>query len=360
MPAVRDAFVGALRRSGSGVRHHLEDAAQGVKRTLIRTGLAPAPFRIKVAVTDRCNFRCPTCQKWKGARPEEELSAAQWKNILQRIRGLPLMNELTIGGGEPFARPDIFNILASAKAEGFYTVVISNGQNITPDTMRELARLGVNRLILSLNSVRASVHDKTRLALGSGGRVLGLIDAWRSVRKPELAIETLVMEDNVGELADLARFVRESGIQGLILQALTPSETHYAFAQYAVMPPLATDWHKGNPAWVSSLDVLRAQLKELLSLKRAGAAVFNPTWQLKCMAAYYENPQSILGIPCVGPVSVMHLDPFGNIRLCFGLPPIGNALRDSPREVWRSAGARAQRRAKRSCDQICRILNGNL
>jgi MoaA/NifB/PqqE/SkfB family radical SAM enzyme len=357
---VNNILMDALRRSSAGVKHRIEDAGQMVKRTLVRAEFAPAPFRIKASVTDRCNFHCPTCSKWRGARPQEELSAAQWKIIFQRLRRLPLMNEVTIGGGEPFARPDIFEILESAKAQGFYIVVISNGWSITPDRMRELNRLGVNRLIMSLNSLSESVHDKTRAMPGSGGHVLELIEAWRGFRKPELAIEAVIMEDNVGELAELARFIHEKGMQGLILQALAPSETHYAFGRYDTMPPLAPDWHKDNPAWVRSLDVLRAQLAELLSLKHAGMPVFNPSWQLKCFAAYYENPQSILGVPCVGPVSAMHVDPFGNTRLCHGLQPIGNVLRDSPRAIWRSAAARAQRRERRSCDQICRILNGNL
>ncbi len=357
---VSTLLMKGLRRSSAGVKHRLGDAAQHLKRTLVRANLATVPFRIKAAVTDRCNFRCPTCLKWQGARPQEELSAAEWKTIFQRLRRLPLLNEVTIGGGEPFARPDIFEILGSAKAEGFYTVAISNGWNITPDTLRELGRLGLNRLIISLNSLRESVHDKTRQAPGSGRHALELIDAWGSFRTPELAIESVVMEDNVGELVALARFVQERGMQGLVLQALAPAETHYAFGRHAAMPAPRPDWYQDNPAWVRSLDTLRAQLVELLSLKRAGAPVFNPSWQLKCMAAYYEDPQSILDVVCVGPVSAMHVDPFGNIRLCYGLEPIGNALRDSPRAIWRSAAARAQRREKRSCDQICRILNGNL
>jgi MoaA/NifB/PqqE/SkfB family radical SAM enzyme len=355
-----NVLMGVLRRSGAGVKHHLEDAGQQLKRMLVRASLAPAPFRIKAAVTDRCNFRCPSCSKWRSARPQEELSAAQWKTIFQRVRRLTLMNEVTIGGGEPFERPDILEILASAKAEGLYTAVISNGSNITPDTLRELSGLGVNRLIVSLNSIQESVHDKTRHAPGSGRHILELIEAWKSFRKPELAIAALVMEDNVGELSDMARFVHKSGMQGLNLQVLAPSETHYSFGEHDAMPSLAKDWYKDNPAWVRSLDILRAQAAELLALKRAGAPVFNPTWQLQCMATYYENPQSILSVPCVGPVSTMHVDPFGNIRLCYGLPPIGNVLRDPPRAVWRSAEARAQRREKRSCDQICRVLNGNL
>ena len=353
-------LMGALRRSGSGVKHRLEDAGQHLKRMMLRTGLTPVPFRIKVSVTDRCNFHCPTCWRWKGARPAEELSAARWKTIFRRLRGLPLMNEVTIGGGEPFARPDILEILESVKAQGFYAAVISNGWNVSPDTLGELSRLGVNRLILSLNSLQESVHDKTRHAPGSGKRILELIEAWKRIRKPELAIETLVMEDNVGELADLARFIRDSGAQGLVLQALAPPETHYPFAGHDSMPALAPDWYEENPLWVRSLDVLRAQLAELRALKRAGAPVFNPTWQLDCMAAYFENPQSILRVPCVGPASTMNVDPFGHVRLCLGLPPLGNALRDSPRALWRSAAARTQRREMRSCDQICRILNCNL
>src|ERR1017187_183088 len=186
---LNNILMGALRRSGSGVKHRLEDAAQSLKRALLRANLAPRPFKIKVSVTDTCNFHCPTCSKWKGARPREELSAAQGKTVFERLRRLPLMNEVTIGGGEPFARPDVLEILESAKAQGFYTVVISNGSLVTPDTFRVLDRLGVNRHILSLNSLRASAHDQTRLAPGSGGHILELIEAWKSFRRPELAIE---------------------------------------------------------------------------------------------------------------------------------------------------------------------------
>jgi len=357
---VNDILMGALRRSSAGVRHRIEDAGQLVKRTLVRTGFSPRPFRIKAAVTDRCNFHCPTCSKWKVAPVQEELSAPQWKTVFQRLRGFPLMNEVTIGGGEPFARPDILAILESARAEGFYAVVISNGWNLTPDTLRELGRLGVNRLVLSLNSVHAFVHDKTRNAPGSGIHILELIDAWMSFREPEITIEAVIVEDNVGELAELARFVVRSGMQGLILQALAPPETHYPFGRYDAMPSLVPDWHKDDPAWVRSRDVLRAQLGQLLSLKREGVPVFNPSWQLAGMADYYENPLSILRVPCVGPVSAMHVDPLGNVRLCYGLQSVGNVLRDSPQAIWRGAAARAQRREKRSCDQICRILNENL
>ena len=33
-------LMGALRRSGSGVKHHLEDAGQHLKRMMLRTGLS--------------------------------------------------------------------------------------------------------------------------------------------------------------------------------------------------------------------------------------------------------------------------------------------------------------------------------
>jgi MoaA/NifB/PqqE/SkfB family radical SAM enzyme len=352
--------MGALRHSNARFRHRIEDAGQQVKRMMLRTGFSPRPFRIKVAVTDRCNFHCPTCSKWKSAPAQEEMSAPQWRTAFRRLRGFPLMNEMTFGGGEPFMRPDILEVLESARAEGFYTVVISNGWNLTPDKLRELGRVGVNRLVLSLNSVRDSVHDKTRQAPGSGRHLLELIGAWTGFREPQLSIEAVIFEDNVAELAELARFVMRCKMHGLILQALAPSQTHYAFGKHDSMPALAPDWYHDDPAWVRSLDVLRAQMEELLALKRQGAPVFNPSWQLAGMADYYANPLSVLRMPCVGTVSAMHVDPLGNVRLCYGLQPIGNVLRDSPQAIWRGTAARAQRREKRSCPEICRILNENL
>jgi len=52
------------------------DSTQLVKQALLRLRLVPPPLRLVLDVTDRCNFHCPTCSKWRGESAREELGLA--------------------------------------------------------------------------------------------------------------------------------------------------------------------------------------------------------------------------------------------------------------------------------------------
>jgi hypothetical protein len=58
------------------------------RRAFIRLGAIPAPLRIKLALTDRCNLRCPTCSKWNGNGLPPELRLDDWLGFLERVRDL--------------------------------------------------------------------------------------------------------------------------------------------------------------------------------------------------------------------------------------------------------------------------------
>jgi MoaA/NifB/PqqE/SkfB family radical SAM enzyme len=349
-----------LRRTSAGTKRRLGDAMGAAKRVMLRTGIVPPPFRVKIAITDRCNFRCPTCSKWQAADPAKELDADAWRAILRKVRDVPLYREVTIGGGEPFARPDLLDILDAAKRQGFFVLAITNGWAVDAHTLDRLTDIGLDRLSVSLNSLDADTHDATRAMPGSFDRILQLIEHWRAgPRSMDLCLAAVILEPNCAELSALARFVDEKELSGIIYQVLAGLEAHYPFARDRQMPDAADDWQASDPNWVRSLDVLRREIGELLRLQARGTPILNRRCQLRSFPLYYERPASILRTPCVGALTSLHIDPFGDMRLCFGYPPIGNILTDDPRRAWRSPQAKDIRRRSRSCRRLCRILNNN-
>ena len=336
-------------------------ATQASKRAMFRLGIVPPPFRISIDITDRCNLRCPTCSKWRRPSSSEELSLDEWRLALERLRGVPLLPEIAIAGGEPFTRPDCLAVVELAQAQGFRTLLISNGWLVGEELVKEIQEVGLRTLMISLNSLVPSVHDASRGTEGSHERIKNLLGLWQAeTRTTRLSLLTIVMESNCGELTRLAQLVQEAGLAGIMYQVLLPTEVHYSFAAEATMATPAEDWYEGSPLWVEDLPTLRRQISELLELQAAGYPILNPASQLRRFVTYYEDPAQSATVPCLGTMSRLHVDPLGEMRLCYGYPPIGNVLRDDPRQAWRSEQARRIRASSRDCSRPCRMLNCNL
>lgn len=338
----------------------LDDAAQFARRVLRRAGLTPPPLRLSIDVTDRCNLRCPTCDKGRALPAANELRVDQWDTILQRIAALPLRREIALSGGEPLVRPDIAEIVASARRWGLRVVLITNGWSADAATLDRLDAAGLDVLMVSLNSLREEVHDASRGRPGSYARIMDLIERWRSGRYTmRLSLSTVVMQPNCSELVDLARFARARGLSGVAFQALLPTETHYALAGRGGMPPPSPSWWRESPLWPRDPDTLAAQVQGLLAIKRSGYPILNTPAQLRQFVPYLRNPQAVCRNVCLGPAARMYIDPLGDVRLCYGYPPIGNALRDDPHALWWGAQAACLRRASLVCARPCRLQNCN-
>ncbi len=351
-------FVSSTHQALDGLRR---DATQLAKQAMLRSGLVPRPLYLQVDITDACNFRCPTCSKWRTAPVRKELTLEEWATALERLEALVARRRMSISGGEPFERADLLPFLRLAKQHGMYIVLITNGWSLTREVLDKLRQIGVDRLHVSLNHLDADTHDRTRAKPGSQARILQAIEDWQKVPPGmDLCLATVVSQANCGELVALTRYAVERGLTGLLFQVLAPVEVHYAFAEHRQMPPIAAGGGQGDPNWVRDLDTLRRQMAEVLRLQAAGAPVLNPPFQLRRFVPYYENPQSVLKYPCVGTLSRLYVDPYGDMRLCYGFPPIGNVLRDDPKRAWYSQQARIIRQESRKCTQLCRLLNNNL
>ncbi|MCK5147562.1 radical SAM protein [bacterium] len=337
------------------------NGTQFLKRIIHRLGILLPPLRISIDITDACNFRCPTCDKWKSPMSPNEISLAEWELVFKKIEKLSLLREVAVSGGEPFIHPHIFDILKLAKQAGLRVVIISNGGALSQNNFQTLEEIGVDSLMLSLNSLEATIHDESRGTPGNHVHIMNLIRTWQQQSgQMGLSLSTIVMESNCHELSALATFAHENKLNGIMYQALLPTETHYAFAgkRQAIQP--LEHWYTKNPYWVKRQHTLSSEIQKVLMLQRRGVPILNPPSQLRDFIKYFNAPGQLNSKPCLGTQNRLFIDPLGDIRLCYGFPPIGNILKDNPKLLWRSPRAKGIRQKSRHCNRSCRLQNCNI
>ncbi|GAB4277194.1 MAG: radical SAM protein [Coriobacteriia bacterium] len=119
---------------------------------------AGRPSHVVWNVTDRCNLKCRHCYMGAtGARAEGELTRDEALDLVRRLgeAGVPT---LFVTGGEMFTRPDIWEILEEAHAQGIRLVVSTNGTLLTASDAERLAHLGVDFAAISIYGPPA-FHD---------------------------------------------------------------------------------------------------------------------------------------------------------------------------------------------------------
>ena len=122
----------------------------------------PKSFHLQWHITEKCNFKCKHCYTEK---PMNELSTDELFLILDQyiemikrwkmdINNRPRL--LSISGGEPLLRKDIFELLeAINENKDMFTnvVLMSNGSTITDNVIKKLKDLGIPQIQISLDGL---------------------------------------------------------------------------------------------------------------------------------------------------------------------------------------------------------------
>jgi radical SAM protein with 4Fe4S-binding SPASM domain len=124
------------------------------------------PPKITISITNTCNLRCRWCYGDcgnPGAKPE--LSTREWLKFIDYLVSNDFIRAY-IEGGEPFHRPDFFEIIRYSSRK-LMTVVRSNGTLITQEVAKELKAIGVGRMLIDIMGATAGTHDQLTGVEGS-------------------------------------------------------------------------------------------------------------------------------------------------------------------------------------------------
>lgn len=174
------------------------------------------PLRsLRLSVTDRCNLRCAYCM------PEEEyrwlsradlLSFEELTQVAATLRQLGA-DRLRITGGEPLLRQQLPRLIAMLRPLGFADLAMTTNGVLLAEHARALKDAGLQRLTVSLDSLR----DDTFLKLARRDAlpaVLRGIAAAAQAGFPALKLDTVLLRGlNDGELVALTDFAREMGAE---------------------------------------------------------------------------------------------------------------------------------------------------
>lgn len=158
----------------AGALHLLSGAASA------RNG-ATRPFKLILALTDRCDCRCQACLIWKKPK-SKELSPEEIGGFLAKA---PSIRWLNLTGGEPFLRDDVPDVVQAAlrSLPRLSVVTIPTTGQRTEEIVAaagRIAALGVGRFYLTL-SVEGppELHDVLR---GRAGAFLRVVETYRRLR----------------------------------------------------------------------------------------------------------------------------------------------------------------------------------
>lgn len=172
--------------------------------------------------TSLCNLECIHCRRLDVAADlaQQDLTAEQAKGFIDSIADFarPI---LVFSGGEPLARPDIFEIAAHAKTKGLTTALATNGTLIDHSLALRIAGAGFGRVAISFDGATARTHDGFRGIPGSFERAL---EGFRQLKSlgMSLQINSTLARHNVAEKQQLYDMAVAMGAAALHIFLLVP------------------------------------------------------------------------------------------------------------------------------------------
>jgi MoaA/NifB/PqqE/SkfB family radical SAM enzyme len=293
-------------------------------RTLTR------PLSVNLILTTRCNSRCATCDSWRLPRGAE-LTLADYQRLAAEAAALGA-TVVTLGGGEPLLRRDLWDIVAALKRHGRLVQLTTNGLALTPARRRRLVASGVDRVTVSVDSHRPEVYARLR-GVDAQARVEAHLRALLRERPAHLQVDTntvLCRENAPSFLATLDHLLA-LGVDAVSFSAVTTAPANYLFAEDKA--PLATI----PPATVAAI------VRGLLARRRRDRRVAPSTRFIRGLARYFAAPQELV-YPCLAGYLTLDVFADGAVHGCGNLPPVGHVATASLGEIWRSAAAAAGRR----------------
>jgi len=172
--------------------------------------MADAPLALLAELTHRCPLRCPYCSNpVELTRASAELAAAEWAQVFQEAAGLGCL-QVHLSGGEPTVRRDIVEIVASARAAGLYTNLITAGVLLDAALMARLVEAGLDHVQLSVQDAEEAGAERIGGLKGAQARKRVAAALVKQAGLP-LTLNAVVHRQNLHNLAHLIEIALEWG-----------------------------------------------------------------------------------------------------------------------------------------------------
>ena len=308
-----------------------------------------APHRMDLMVSAmtrggawHCNQKCLHC--YAAGQPlsdTPELTTAQWKEILAKLRAANVP-QVTFTGGEPTLRADLVELVEAA--QWFVTRLNTNGRLLTPELCRRLYDASLDSVQVTLYSHDPAIHNALVGAEGFDDTVAGIKNAVAaglsvSVNTPLCSLNT--------DYAATVRLVNGLGVRYVTCSGLIPSGS-------------------AEGAESRATRLTEEQLTDVLRRAVTAAEELEMEMDFTSPGWLKEETLRSMGLTlvpsCGACLSNMAIAPDGGVIPCqswLSSQPLGNMLTDDWDKIWQSQRCAAIRAKSAKMEQLCQLHQGN-
>ncbi|MDY6990742.1 MAG: radical SAM protein [Thermodesulfobacteriota bacterium] len=251
------------------------------------------PLFGSIDLTYQCNLRCVHCYLGdKGGmkgRPGEELSTAQWTDLIDEITEAGCLY-LLITGGEPLVRKDFPLIYRHARESGLLVTVFTNGTLITDRLLDLFDELPPHVVDITVYGATSSTYEKITGVRGSYEKCLKGIQRLLD-HEVNVTLKTVIMTLNQHEVFDIEDMATSYGVR-----------------------------FRSDPAVFPCLDGDKTPLGFRLTPQEAVAVELSDAERLRQWRDVFEKfrdvPMTDDLYQCGAGRSMFHVDPYGSLRPC--------------------------------------------
>lgn len=272
---------------------------------------APRPLVLIAELTYRCPLHCPYCSNPTdigASKYRDELPAEDWQRVFREAADLGVL-QLALTGGEPMARKEIVDLVATSTEVGLYSTLVTSALPFPRRRVKALHAAGLDHVQISFQHSDPALADEIAGTIAFDRKVKAAALA-RELDFP-LTVNVVLHRRNIDSVASIIEMAVELGARKL---ELANTQFHgWAKLNREALMPTREQLERGEEAVGRARERLGSSLEIL--------------WVLP---DYYED----LPKPCMGgwAQDAVLVQPNGDVLPCQSAATIPDLAIDNVRE----------------------------
>ena len=276
---------------------------EGLNEKAVRLNV---PLSAHLDITYRCNERCVHC--YLDHDDHGELTFDEIRDLLSQMAEAGVLF-LTISGGEPLLRKDLFDIIRHARDLTFHVKLKTNAILIREKEAALIRELGVGSIQISIYSHRPEIHDAITKIHGSLSRSIAAIKFLVS-QNLKVTVANVLMRQNPMDYRGVKALAAELGAGFTFDPTITP--------------------HINGDRSLLNLNISRRDLRKVMHDESLVGDVAE-----YCAPPVPVSDEVLDELPCSAGNSSCYVSPYGEVYPCVQFPlPSGNIRNQKFLEIW--------------------------
>jgi MoaA/NifB/PqqE/SkfB family radical SAM enzyme len=293
---------------------------------------------------------------WQLNDPPETLTKEARLTVVDQLSGFRKKVHVEVTGGEPFTKiNELFDIAKHLKNQGNTMGVVTSGFLLKPSVVDRLEGSGISHIAFSIDFPTAEQQNSQRGRSNTFECAINAIRMLIDMKKegkevPTVGIDSIIMEQNLNYLEDIALLAKELEVNDLLFQPVQPD---FGLSDQVSLKKFK-NWLPINPCHVS-------QILDQIEKLRGKIPISQTKEEFKIIKEYFYNPIRIKKGSCISPQNNLVVDVTGKVLHCFGhgrtgLMPLGTVPKDNIVDLWESEKAIRNREFLSNCNFGCGLL----